>query len=50
MILDKKYKENSKYNVPYSITSDFSPNYGFPKMLKNSFSYDAIYNQGFEYD
>ena len=46
MILDKKYKENSKYNVSYSIISDFSPNYGFPKMLKNSFSYDAIYNQG----
>ncbi|MEK6882724.1 MAG: hypothetical protein AABY22_24085 [Nanoarchaeota archaeon] len=45
MFLDRNYRHFNKINCPYSISYDFSPNYNFPKMLKNTFTPELVYNQ-----
>ncbi len=45
MFLDRNYRRPNKINCPYSISYDFTPNYSFPKMIKNTFTPELVYNQ-----
>lgn len=45
ILLSNLYLEETKFNVNYELIKNFTPNCKFPLLLKNSISYDVIFNK-----